>query len=323
MTTGTAVQRMIRGITTRKSAETRRLHGSQTPAAKFTAPEQTDWQTPVEYIWTAEFDRPECADEILSEIPAVATALTKAPRETPAYLAELYRVPLLTPDEEFRLFRQMHFWRHRAEKLRRRMVANGASPRRKARFSEAMQRSLALRNRIATANLRLVVAIARTMVDDANRLDDLISDGNLPLLRAVEIFDYTRGLRFSTYATWAVRNGLFRSTQRNRKLAQRNGPLAEEDLTDCAAEPHLAAGEMSAMELQQTLDRLLGELPQRDRSVVEARFGLGRRPRPARFREIAEEFGVSTERARQLVTRVLHRLKHTISTTVPDLAPAV
>ncbi len=279
---------------------------------------------PVEYIPSPEFERPELTDAILDAAPVSDRRSTmKAPEGTPAYLAELYAIPLLEPKQEFHLFRQMNFWKHRAELLRRQMLEAGVTPARRRRFEEHLAHATRLRNDIVQANLRLVVSIAKTMVDEANRLDDLISDGNVPLVRAVEIFDFTRGLRFSTYATWAVRNCLFRSSPRNRKWQQRFKTGSETEFLGLADEREPAAeptfDEPPAAEL---IAELLRDLPQRDRTVVEARFGLGRRKATAKFREIAGELDISTERARQLLTRAMDRLRDLILERTPDLAPA-
>ncbi len=278
---------------------------------------------PVEYIWSEQFEQPELADAILSDCClANRRPSTPVPPNTPPYLAALYSIPLLQADEEFHIFRQMNFWKHRAELLRRQMVASGVTTPRRRRFEDHLAAAASLRNRITEANLRLVVSIAKTLVDDANRLDDLISDGNVPLLRAVEIFDFTRGLRFSTYATWAIRNCLFRSTPRNRRVAQRFQTGVDGAFFGLAAgdsgDSHSASDEAAATH---QMARLLRNLPERDRQVVEARFGLGTRAAGAKFREIAEELHLSTERVRQLLGRALNRLRESIADSARDLAP--
>lgn len=277
---------------------------------------------PVEYIWSEEFEQPELVDEILDDCTvANRPPAAQAPPNTPPYLAALYGIPLLQPDEEFRVFRQMNFWKHRAEVLRRQMLAAGVTPAKRRRFQDHLAAAASLRNHIVEANLRLVVSIAKTLVDDANPLEDLISDGNVPLLRAVEIFDFTRGLRFSTYATWAIRNCLFRSTPRNRRVAQRFQTGIETAFLDLtAANSEMSESVGDELHTREQIVRLLDELPDRDRQVVQARFGLGGRASGAKFREIAAELNLSTERVRQLLGRALDRLRESVIASAPDLA---
>lgn len=97
------------------------------------------------------------------------------------YLKEIGNIPLLTPEEELQLAKQTHLGDNRARK------------------------------RLAEANLRLVVSIAKRYVGRGMQLLDLIQEGNLGLIKAVEKFDYTKGYKFSTYATWWIRQAITRS----------------------------------------------------------------------------------------------------------------
>ena len=73
-------------------------------------------------------------------------------------------------------------------------------------LDEHLQEARRIRNHIVEANLRLLVAIAKKYADSLTPFDDLLSEGHLPLMRAVELFDVSRGFRFSTYATHSIRN---------------------------------------------------------------------------------------------------------------------
>jgi RNA polymerase primary sigma factor/RNA polymerase sigma factor len=133
------------------------------------------------------------------------------------------------------------------------------------------------------------------------------------LIRAVEIFDFTRGTRFSTYATWAVRNGLFRTSKRNHKLRGRQR-LQAEDWLDTVPEPNGTVSEDNILqkELRDGLKKGLKRLKPRDRRIVAARFGLGKSQEPQKFREIAADLNLSTERVRQLLARSLTRLESAV-----------
>lgn len=232
-----------------------------------------------------------------------------APAGTPPYLASLYETPLLSREEEFQLFRQMNFYKFLARATQDRLRKSPQSAD-LDRLEEQLRLADGVRNQIVQANLRLVVSIAKTMVDSSNSLDELISEGNVPLLRAVEIFDYSRGLRFSTYATWAIRHALFRLTPRNRLRRKRfmTGTDAIE-FQNRVAPTEAAVTDRQLAGTRAAIQSLLGDLDNRERVIVERRFGLGVTDRPHKFREIAGELQISTERVRQLLARALDRLR--------------
>jgi RNA polymerase sigma factor (sigma-70 family) len=166
-----------------------------------------------------------------------------------------------------------------------------------------------------------VVSIAKTLADTANPIEDLISEGNVPLMRAVEIFDFTRGLRFSTYATWAVRHRLFRCAPRNRRYSRRFVAGTETPFGSVADSRPTESAPADPGPLRTTLGRWLDQLPERERTIVEARFGFTANQKPAKFREIAADLGISTERARQLLLRAMNKLRQT--TAGLDLADVI
>ena len=272
-------------------------------------------ETEFEFIFSREFDCTERFAAILAEMPKTDDPPMPVipPPDTPAFLADSYRFPLLTPVQEHHLFRKRNFLHYRAEQLRRRLDLNRPDVKRMNEIDRLRRDARDLRNQIVNANLRLVVSIAKTLVDSANPLDELISDGNLPLIRAAEIFDFTRGFRFSTYATWAIRNGLFRSSKRNRRLRSRqcNGT---EGLMEVVSDERCSvqSAETRRREFRDVVKRGLKELELRDRKIVTSRFGLGTDDQPMKFREIAEELNLSTERIRQLLARSLMRLQETV-----------
>jgi RNA polymerase primary sigma factor len=279
-------------------------------------------ETEFEYVFSPEFDRPGAGETILGEPPAYesATVTVTPPADAPPYLAELYRFPLLTREQEHHWFRKMNYLKYRADRLRRKLSLKSPRKDRIVEIERLRDEALAVRNHLVNSNLRLVVAIAKKLVDGANSLDDLISDGNLPLIRAVEIFDFNRGTRFSTYATWAVRNGLFRTSKRNRRLHGRQR-LQAEDWLEAVPDENGAVSEDDAVqkELRDGLKKGLKRLKPRDRRIVAARFGLGKAQEPRKFREIAADLNLSTERVRQLLARSLTRLETTVDPCLADV----
>jgi RNA polymerase primary sigma factor len=123
------------------------------------------------------------------------------------YLKEMARVPLLSTDEEVRLARLVESGR-RAERV---LADNGTDPAERARQEAVIEQGLSARAHLIKANTRLVVSIAKKYMGRGVPFLDLIQEGNLGLMKAVEKFDYHRGYRFSTYATWWIRQTITRA----------------------------------------------------------------------------------------------------------------
>lgn len=221
------------------------------------------------------------------------------PSGLPPYLRDLYRTELLTPEEERRLFTE----------LRALEAAQSAGKTTRDEKSDVARSPelTALRNHITEANLRLVVSIAKQFVPAGTpEFFDLVSEGNGVLMRAVDLYNPTYGYRFSTYATTAIRRHFARVCSRENRQRQRfvTGSYSTlesgEGNTD---EPQLQAD--IALDYHARL--LLNTLNQRERFIVEGRFGFGEKP--LTFRELGEQLGISKERVRQLLIRALSKLR--------------
>ena len=123
------------------------------------------------------------------------------------YLREMARVPLLKIEEEIRLAKALEVGREAEEYLRN----DGSDPWQRAELERQIADGAAARDHLIRANTRLVVSIAKKYVGRGVPFLDLIQEGNLGLMKAVEKFDYTRGYRFSTYATWWIRQTITRA----------------------------------------------------------------------------------------------------------------
>ena len=255
------------------------------------------------------------------------------------YLKEIGKVDLLTAEEEVSLAKRME------------------------------QGDLEAKRQLVEANLRLVVSIAKKYVGRGMLFLDLIQEGNMGLMKAVEKFDYTKGYKFSTYATWWIRQAITRSIadqartiripvhmvetinkliRVSRQLLQEKGrePTPEEigeemdmsadkvrEIKKIAQEPvsletpigeeedsHLGdfiededapapASAASYMLLRDQLDNVLDTLTDREKRVLELRFGI-EDGRPRTLEEVGKEFGVTRERIRQIEAKALRKLRH-------------
>ena len=126
------------------------------------------------------------------------------------YLKEIGKVPLLAPDEEIELAQKMSAGNLAKEQLEE-AEEGSLSPEEQAELKKLAKAGDAAKQKLAEANLRLVVSIAKRYVGRGMLFLDLIQEGNLGLIKAVEKFDYTKGYKFSTYATWWIRQAITRA----------------------------------------------------------------------------------------------------------------
>lgn len=126
-----------------------------------------------------------------------------------AYLASIARHQLLTPSEEIDLAKRIEiglFAEHLLQSDHRNRIVKGSEE----ELSRIAEEGAAAQQRFISANLRLVVSIAQKYRRESLPFLDIIQEGNLGLIRAVEKFDYSKGFKFSTYATWWIRQSIFR-----------------------------------------------------------------------------------------------------------------
>ena len=286
------------------------------------------------------------------------------------YLKEIGKVDLLTASEEVDLAMKIEAGLEATEKLEAadagELELTRAEMRRLTRIENV---GLEAKQALISANLRLVVSIAKRYVGRGMLFLDLIQEGHLGLIRAVEKFDYQKGFKFSTYATWWIRQAITRAiadqartiripvhmvetinklVRVQRQLLQDLGrdptpeeigaemdmsadrvreiqkisqepvsletPIGEEEdsqlgdfIEDSQAivPPDAASFSM----LQEQLTQVLDSLADRERKVIELRFGLVD-GHPRTLEEVGREFGVTRERIRQIESKTLAKLRH-------------
>src|SRR5581483_3092722 len=287
-----------------------------------------------------EADEKKPIEQLEKELEAL-TVLTEGTVSDPVrmYLKEIGRIPLLTFDQEIELAKRVEKGDKAAKKM------------------------------LITSNLRLVVSIAKKYVGRGLTLLDLIQEGNQGLIRAVEKYDWRRGFKFSTYATWWIRQSVTRAIadqartiripvhmveninrflRASRKLMQELGrePTPEEVASALGIEPDKAleiikiSQNPASLEspvgdeedsrlgdfihdtsaptlfdsasrelLKEQVEQVLDTLSDRERRVLEERFGL-KDGRPKTLEEVGRMFAVTRERIRQIEAKSLRKLRH-------------
>lgn len=213
---------------------------------------------------------------------------------------------LLTPAGERHLFRTLNFLKYTAKRLRRQLRSDKnihLIDQIEALWSEALQ----VRNQLVQANVRLVFGLAQKYAADPEEVDDFISEGCLILMQAVEKFDYSKGFRFSTYATHSVQRHFFRLIQRRQRRKQRECLSPVEMMSNVSA-PAIEPPEFNPSVAMELIKRFDKHLNPREKAILEQRLGLGGE-KESTLKVIAEEIGLSKERVRQLQMSAIQKLQ--------------
>ena len=273
-------------------------------------------ETTIEFVNHPFFNRTNGLKQVTALRPDSIDHSQDVMRTTPglAFVTGMVQSRLLSLDEERYLFTWMNFLKSRAEKNRRLLDLRHPDRALVKRICSDLDEAIQVRNRIVQGNLRLVVALARKLTASLDLMSDLISEGTTPLIRSVELFDVSLGNRFSTYATWAVRNQMLRSLKRSRSsLEFVNGDEAAslENLPD--KRPVVETTEVGSQMRLEAVNRLLSSLSERERLVVGARFGLEGHAHGQSLADIAGQLGLSKERVRQIVLSSLNKLRNALT----------
>ena len=257
------------------------------------------------------FDEPGARAEITgpTPVPPAKSRRTAPPEGLPPYLASLYEAPLLTREQEQHLFRKMNYLKYRAQKLRETIDPAKAKTGELDKLEALQDGALAVKNQLIRANLRLVVSIAKKRIGPSTDFFELVSDGNMSLIRAVEKFDYARGNKFSTYASWAVMKNYARTIPEENHRRDRF-VTGHAEMFDSAADnrtdEHESLSAQSRME--EAVKGMLGKLDDRERRIIVSRFGLGGVGEQT-LEQLGKELGITKERVRQIESRAQAKLR--------------
>jgi RNA polymerase primary sigma factor len=175
----------------------------------------------IQFVPHPSFDDPTMYPTILAAMPAFSVGQdvprVKAPAGVSPLLADVYGDPLLTREQEAHLFRKMNFLKHQSARLKSAVNPANATAADLDHVEALLKEGLAVKNQIIRANLRLVVSLVRKLSGPDQDFAELVSDGYVALIRAIETFDFSRGYKFSTYASWAIMKNLSRDSCQNRR----------------------------------------------------------------------------------------------------------
>jgi RNA polymerase primary sigma factor len=281
-------------------------------------------EQPIEYIDNPEFHDPTDEAAIVGPMPRAEEYEARrrdmrVPRDVPPELAACYEYPLLTKEQEQHLFRKMNYLKYKAAHLREQFLQEGEAdgidpdpvetPTLEA-IEDLLAEANSVKEQLINANMRLVVNIAKRHAGQTDNFFELLSDGNMSLIRAVEKFDFGRGFKFSTYASWAIMKN-FARTIPDEKHRRERFVTGHDEVFDVA--PDNRSDEHEAVATKErashSVNRLLEYLEPREREIIRMRAGLDDHAKGMTLEEIGQQFGITKERVRQLNARAMKKLR--------------
>lgn len=238
-------------------------------------------------------------------VDAPSVEQVKLPKDVPSSIASLCSTPVLSPSMERALFIKLNYHKMRFVTLRRKLDPEFARARDLNLLESHLKRATETKNHILRANLRLIVSVARKHLRASLSLMELVSEGTMTLMRAIDSFDVHRGHKFSTYATLALMKGFARSVP--QMLAKRSrGEDPDRTMMEVADRRVSVAAERFLA--REEVTQLMRKLDSRERDVLRGHFGLDTGA-AATYEQLGQRLGLSKERVRQIEQLALAKLR--------------
>lgn len=218
---------------------------------------------------------------------------------------------LLTHHGEQHLFRKMNYLFFWANAFRASLNPQRASAKAIARIQVLMAEAQKCRSTIVNSNLRLVLSLGRKFSNSDLEFEDLVSEGSMILVKAVDKFDYSRGFRFSTYATHSIQRHFYRrwkTNQRRSSVVQVSAPEMLAELVP-VEQDQVDEESVDVSQLQPIIQQMSDQLDEREQHIVLERYGLGPSGVAQTLRSLAADLGISKERVRQLQIKAIEKLQ--------------
>ncbi len=274
----------------------------------------------IEFVPHPLFEAPDADQDILGlgvvhEPSPHKAAIPPDVKDDAAQRGAIYGPQPLSRDEERRLFLQYNYVMCKAARLQAQLVVGYAGQRAMGQMERLLHGAACMRDRLARSYLRLVASVARRHAGGQIPLPELVSEGNLCLLRAIVKFDVARGNRFSTYLTWALMKTFARAVPEARLFAAGFVTGLEGILDNAASrlDETPVSGDSGHEAMIREVNEILAHLTERERDVVTSRFGFGT-AKQATYGEIGKRLGISKERARQIQEAALQKLRGQLGT---------
>ncbi|MEJ2647135.1 MAG: sigma-70 family RNA polymerase sigma factor, partial [Sedimentisphaerales bacterium] len=279
----------------------------------------------IEFIPSKEFLEEDASERILSrplwdfwppEKKKKLEPFRPADSSLPQYLQTIKDVPQLNRDNEAELFRRYNYLKYLADKSRTDLTLTRVSGNKLKKIESFLTEAEEIKRKIIEANLPLVVSVARKHTTARISLSDLIGEGNFSLMNAVEKFDYTKGSRFGTFASWTIAKDF---AQKIPGLFSHFDKTKAASLATIQREMHKAEGaDFAAIDrVNKSLTRVIrNNLNEREQYIILNRFGLVGSPIRKKTKtlvEIGMELNLSKERIRQIELIALQKLRQSLS----------
>jgi RNA polymerase primary sigma factor len=266
-------------------------------------------------IYSPEFDDKALVSTILSPMPdskgyeAKRNNMTFSSRENVANeVRVLFSEPVLTREQEYHLFRQYNYHRYQAQKLMDQVERSNG------RVVVHLKNAVKIKKFLAQSNMRLAVSVAKNYakaINSTDRLWEFVSETNLAILRAIPLFNFTLGNKFSTYVTWAMRNNMMRAEQIERTRKEQNVNYSDFDF---GKESDFVETEDRKAYLAAVVNELMGTLDHRSKMVLNLMFIENRT-----LAEVGDQLGLTRERVRQIKAIGLERMRGKLRRSDPRM----